>query len=90
MKLTNEPPKGIRMNLSRSLNNLDSWTNWGEMEGSFSDGSLKLRAWNKLCFGLCVFHAITQERRKFGPLGWNILYEFNDSDLETSVTVRPR
>lgn len=42
--------------------------------------------WRSMVFGLVLFHAIILERRKFGPLGWNITYEFNDSDRECALT----
>ena len=41
--------------------------------------------WRKMIFGMCFFHAVIQERKKFGPIGWNVTYEFNDSDRECAL-----
>ncbi|CAG9323486.1 unnamed protein product [Blepharisma stoltei] len=78
VKVTIEPPKGIKSNLLRSM---------ALMTDEKLSESSKPEIWQKLIFSLCLFHAVIQERRKFGPLGWNIRYEFNESDLETSIRV---
>lgn len=78
VKLTTEPPRGIVANMQRA---------YADIKDEWLDDSTKRETLHKLTFGLCFFHAVLMERRKFGPLGFNIRYEFNDSDLETSRTV---
>jgi dynein heavy chain, axonemal len=82
VKMTNEPPKGFKSNLLRSFGNLVKEEDY--------EGMSKPLQWKKLLTGLMFFHSNIQERRKFGPLGWNIRYAFDESDLETSIAVLRR
>ena len=75
IKITNEPPKGLKANLLRTYNDISD-KSYNECKKT---GDFKLTI-----FSLAFFHAVILERRKYGAIGWNIPYEWMNSDFETS------
>ncbi|KAL0221332.1 hypothetical protein RCL1_001186 [Eukaryota sp. TZLM3-RCL] len=78
IKVTNEPPSGIKAIMRRALDCFDA---------EFFEKCSKANEFKSILFALCFFHAVILERRKFGPLGWNIPYPFNLGDLTVCADV---
>jgi dynein heavy chain len=76
IKLTNEPPAGLRANMKRA------WSSFDKEMIDESDGKLK-----GIIFGLCVFHSVLLERKRFGSKGYNMMYPFSLGDLRDSTIV---
>merc|ERR1719321_685818 len=72
----NEPPQGLNANLVRAFANFK--------KEEFEDRDAKVKA---ILFGLCHFHAVMLERKKFGPMGYNMMYPFAAGDLRDSASV---
>ena len=77
VKMTKEPPRGLRANLK---------TTFLKLSDERLSATNKPAEYRKLLFGLCFFHALIIERKKFGPLGWNVGYEFNETDLDICIS----
>ena len=77
VKVTNEPPRGMKAGLLRSYTSVVDSERLARVE---------TKEWRDLVFTLSFLHSTVQERRKFGAIGFCIPYEFNTSDLEASLT----
>lgn len=75
IKLTNEPPRGLKANLKRT---------YSDLKEEEYESCAKPKEFKKLLFALAYFHAAILERRKYGAIGWNIPYEWMTSDFDTS------
>jgi dynein heavy chain len=76
IKLTNEPPSGLKANMKRAIVSFN--------KEEFDERDQKIRT---ILFGLCYFHSVMLERRKFGAKGWNRAYPFSAGDLRDSSIV---
>ncbi|XP_059059014.1 dynein axonemal heavy chain 10 [Achroia grisella] len=77
LKVVTEPPNGLKLNLRNTY--------------------FKMRAhaleecphpqFKKLVYVLAFFHAVVQERRRYDKIGWNIAYDFSESDFVVSMQI---
>ena len=75
IKLTNEPPQGIKAGIIRSY----SWLSQDYLD------MFRRPEWKPMLFTQCFLHSVVVERRKFGPIGFCVPYEFNQGDWTASV-----
>lgn len=73
VKMTMEPPSGLKANILQTYENFDN---------QVLNDSKKPDQFKKILFAFAFFHAILQDRRKFGAIGWNIPYAFTFEDFD--------
>ncbi|ORX45970.1 hypothetical protein BCR36DRAFT_332447 [Piromyces finnis] len=77
LKVVTEPPNGLKLNLRSSFYKI--------AEKDLED--CEHEVFKSLVYILAFFHAVVQERGKYGKIGWNVTYDFNESDFRVSYTI---
>ena len=77
LKVVTEPPAGLKLNLRSTFFKLHP-----EVLDNCSH-----EAYKPLIYVLAFFHAVVLERRKYDKLGWNIIYDFNESDFNVCLEI---
>jgi dynein heavy chain len=76
IKITSDPPSGLKANLKQAFACFSR-----EMYEELDPRT------KGILFGLCQFHAVMIERKKFGAKGYNMMYPFSIGDLICSAAV---
>ncbi|XP_062273833.1 dynein axonemal heavy chain 10 [Scomber scombrus] len=71
LKVVTEPPNGLKLNMRATYSKISHETLT----------ECPHPALRSLVYVLVFFHAVVQERRKYGKIGWNVPYDFNESDF---------
>ncbi|XP_036777654.2 dynein axonemal heavy chain 10 [Manis pentadactyla] len=77
LKVVTEPPNGLKLNMRATYFRISH-----EMLEQCPHPAFK-----PLVYVLAFFHAVVQERRKFGKIGWNVYYDFNESDFQVCMEI---
>uniref|UniRef100_A0A8D1JU08 AAA+ ATPase domain-containing protein n=1 Tax=Sus scrofa TaxID=9823 RepID=A0A8D1JU08_PIG len=77
LKVVTEPPNGLKLNMRATYFKISH-----EMLDQCPHPAFK-----SLVYVLAFFHAVVQERRKFGKIGWNVYYDFNESDFQVCMEI---
>ena len=71
LKVVIEPPDGLKQNMRQTFSKVTQ---------DIMD-ECDHPAYQPLVYVLAYLHAVVQERRKYGKIGWNVSYDFNESDF---------
>lgn len=77
LKVVTEPPNGLKLNLRSTF---------FKMRPEVLQ-SCEHQAFKPILYVLAFFHAVILERRKYDKLGFNISYDFNESDFNVCVQI---
>ncbi|KAJ8927093.1 hypothetical protein NQ314_020365, partial [Rhamnusium bicolor] len=80
IKVIDEPNEGIKENLMKLYKKepIENPTFYKGCPG-------RQEIFTRFLYGLTFFHCILQEKRKYGLIGWNTPYLFNDTDINISL-----